>query len=85
VALLQPRPLQAPVVRTGQQCPDHPGPPVVLASAPQHPQLAALGFSADEIAAAGILVRCACPQCGWWTWEGLVLDPTLLSVPPLAR
>lgn len=80
LALLQPRPAP-PIVRTGQQCPHHPGPPVVLTSARQHPHLADLGFSADEVAAAGTLLRCAVAGCGWWAWEGLVLDTALLAPP----
>lgn len=81
LAFLHPRPAP-PALRAGLECPQHPGRPVILASARHDPQLAALGYTAEEVAAAGTLVRCAIPRCGWWAWEGLPLDPTLLPTPP---
>lgn len=80
LAFLRPRPT-APLLRNGQRCPSHPGPPVVLAQPRQHAQLAGLGYTAEEIAAAGTLIRCAVPTCPWWTWEGLAWNPDLLPVP----
>ena len=74
LTLRQPRPPERLVIRTGQRCPTHPGTPAVLANPQQYPHLTDLGSSAEEIAAAGILVRCAVPHCGWWAWDGLVPD-----------
>ncbi len=81
LTLLHPRPVPLTVSRTGLQCPDHPGAPTVLANPAQYPHLHALGYSPDEVAAAGILVRCRVPGCRWWNWEGLVVDPALVRTP----
>jgi hypothetical protein len=81
LAFLHPHPAP-PTLRAGLECPLHPGRPVILASARRYAQLADLGYTAEEVAAAGTLVRCAAPRCAWWAWEGLPLDPALLPAPP---